>query len=231
MKTILSIFCSLCFFACHPVDAQNGSLTANEFAKKIATLHPQVLDVRTAVEFQSGHLKNALQADWLDKGQFADRTQYLDKNRPVLVYCASGVRSAAAAKWLKEKGFTEVQNMQGGLVSWKSAGQAMESVNEKPQLTPEQYDVQSKSGNNVLVEFGAEWCPPCKAMEPVLARLKMEMPGKFKLVKVDGGNDIVVMKQQKVEALPVFILYRNGKEVWRKQGVVAFDEMKSVISN
>lgn len=231
MKILLSLFFPLCLLSCRPVDAQNGSLVATAFAKKIATQKTQVLDVRTAQEFQSGHLKNALQADWLDKGQFADRVQYLDKSIPVLVYCASGVRSAAAAKWLTEKGFAEVQNMQGGLVSWKSAGLAMDAEVEKPQLTLEQYAAQVKTGNHVLVEFGAEWCPPCKAMEPVIARLLKEMPGKFKLVKVDGGNDVTVMKQQKVEALPVFIQYKNGREVWRKQGVVAYDELKSLLSD
>jgi thioredoxin-like negative regulator of GroEL len=51
--------------------------------------------------------------------------------------------------------------------------------------------------------------------------------GKFKLVKVDGGIDINVMKAQKVETLPVFIIYKNGKETWRKQGVVELSELKA----
>jgi rhodanese-related sulfurtransferase len=79
------------------------------------------LDVRTAGEYQSGHFKNSLQADWLNKEQFTDRIKYLDKNKPLLVYCASGVRSGAAAKWLLENGFTDVQNLKGGWFhgSWK----------------------------------------------------------------------------------------------------------------
>lgn len=83
----------------------------------------------------------------------------------------------------------------------------------------------------MLVDFGAAWCPPCKQMEPVLEKLAKDLPGAFKLVKVDGGNDIDVMKSQKVEALPVFIIYKNGKETWRKQGVIELDVLKKALQN
>jgi thioredoxin-like negative regulator of GroEL len=82
----------------------------------------------------------------------------------------------------------------------------------------------------VLVDFGAEWCPPCKKMEPVLNALLADASLKFSFVKVDGGNDLEVMKSQKVEALPVFVIYKNGKEVWRKQGVVDQAELKSLLA-
>lgn len=205
--------------------AQDG-LASAEFEKRINTQHPQLLDVRTAGEYQSGHLKNSLQADWLNKDQFADRIKYLDKNKPLLVYCASGVRSAAAAKWLTDNGFKDVQNLKGGLTAWKLEGRMVEAPAGKAQLSIDQYKTLSKSNDVVLVDFGAEWCPPCKKMEPVLNQLQNELPGKFKLVKVDGGLDIDVMKAQKVDAIPVFIIYKKGKEVWRKQGVVELNELK-----
>ena len=54
-----------------------------------------------------------------------------------------------------------------------------------------------------------------------------EVGTKFSLVKVDGGNDMDVMKEMHVEALPTFIIYKNGKEVWRKQGIVSLEEFKA----
>ncbi len=230
MKNILGLLYFTVLFSCHPADAQHGELSVKAFAEKLTTQKVQLLDVRTAGEFQTGHLKNALQADWLNKEQFAQRVQFLDKSKPVLVYCASGVRSAAAAKWLLDIGFTDVQNLKGGLLSWKSAGEPLESVSDKPQMTPEQYASKINSGNVILVDFGAEWCPPCKTMEPILHKLQKELPGKYQMLKVDGGNDIEVMKAQKVSALPVFIIYKNGKEVWRKEGVATLEELKSGIS-
>ena len=216
----------LSLIVCGTVHAQDG-LSAAAFEKRINTEKLQVLDVRTATEFQSGHLKNALQADWLMMDQFADRVKYLDKTKPVLVYCASGVRSGAAAKWLLANGFADVKNLKGGLVSWKTEGKPVEAENTKAQLTIAKYKELIATAGTVLVDFGAEWCPPCKKMEPVLQQLETEMAAQFKLVKVDGGIDIEVMKMQKVESLPVFIVYKNGKEVWRKQGVVELSELKA----
>ncbi|MDB5211293.1 MAG: hypothetical protein JWQ30_2120 [Sediminibacterium sp.] len=229
MKKILSLSVLLAVLFLH-VNAQDG-LSSAEFEKRINTQQPQLLDVRTAGEYQSGHLKNSLQADWLNKNEFADRIKYIDKTKPILVYCASGVRSAAAAKWLLDNGFADVQNLKGGLTAWKMEGKTVEAVEMKAQLTVAQYKEFSKSADLVLVDFGAEWCPPCKKMEPVLQQLQSDLADKFKLVKVDGGMDIDVMKSQKVDALPVFIIYKNGKEIWRKQGVAELSELKAKLSN
>ncbi len=229
MKKIIGFICLLCLVSRNNSIAQEGSLSTKFFESRINTQHPQLLDVRTATEYQSGHLKNSLQADWLNKEQFADRIKYLDKTKPLLVYCASGMRSGAAAKWLLDNGFSDVQNLKGGLISWKLEGRPMEAVDTKAQLTIKAYKELTKSGDVVLVDFGAEWCPPCKKMEPVLQQLLKELTGQFKLVKVDGGIDIDVMKSQKVDALPVFIIYKRGKEIWRKQGIVELAELKSKI--
>src|SRR5437868_3773366 len=121
MKRLSLFICFLISFALNSIHAQDG-LPSAEFEKRINTQQPQLLDVRTAGEYQSGHIKKSLQADWLNKEQFTDRIKYLDKNKPLLVYCASGMRSGAAAKWLLENGFTDVQNLKGGMVSWKLEG-------------------------------------------------------------------------------------------------------------
>jgi len=86
------------------------------------------------------------------------------------------------------------------------------------------------SGNDTyLVDFGAEWCPPCKKMEPVLASLQKELAGKFVFRKIDAAVQTDIMKAVNVDALPVFIIYKNGKEVWRKQGITSLEELKKQI--
>jgi thioredoxin-like negative regulator of GroEL len=86
-----------------------------------------------------------------------------------------------------------------------------------------------QKNETILVDFGATWCPPCKKMEPVLATLQQKAAGKYNLVKIDGGVHLTIMQQLKVEALPTFIIYKNGKEVWRKQGIVNLEEFMGLL--
>jgi phage shock protein E len=72
-----------------------------------------IIDVRSKGEFQSGHLKNAVNIPLDTLQQNLGR---IKKNRPVITCCASGMRSASAQSILKANGFTEVYN--GG--SWTS---------------------------------------------------------------------------------------------------------------
>ncbi len=225
MKKIHKIFALFCLLFSNVLAAQS-ELPAVEFEKRLNTQQSQLLEVRTAREYQSGHLKNALQADWLKKEEFLERVKYLDKSKPILVYCASGIRSAAAMKWLQDNGFSNVQNLKGGIVDWKKEGKPVDAAIATAQLTGENYISMANSSSVTLVDFGAEWCPPCKAMEPVLKQLQSDLPGKFKLVKVDADIATDIMKEQKIDMIPTFIVYKNGKEVWRKSGVTELAELK-----
>ena len=189
----------------------------------------QVLDARTVDEYQSGHLKNALQADWLNKSQFADRIQYLNKNIPVLIYCASGVRSGQAMKAMTAQGFKEVYNMEGGMSAWKVEGKPFEAAVTKAEMSLTAFQSLLNGVAVALVDIGAEWCPPCKKMEPILAQLEKKIGNKYSLIKVDGGNDLTVMKYLDFKALPTFIVFKNGKETWRKQGIVDLEELEKAI--
>ncbi len=226
MKNIFLFASTLLLFACNSIGQPGKELEASAFEKAISGNSIQLLDVRTAAEYRSGHIKNSLQADWSDKHQFMDRTQYLDKNNPVYVYCLSGGRSSAAAEWFRKQGYKNVFELRGGIANWKVRGKPVEGGVNTKQMTAAEYQSLINSQSTVLVDFGAPWCPPCKKMEPILNTLQEEHGSHYKLVKVDGGNDIDVMKINKVEAIPVFIIYKNGKEVWRKQGIVSKEELK-----
>ncbi|MFZ1530066.1 MAG: thioredoxin domain-containing protein [Ferruginibacter sp.] len=225
-KIIVALAVCLLIISCQ---AQNNpsTLPANDFEKAINNPNVQVLDVRTAAEYNSGHLKKSLQADWYNQQQFKERTNSMDKSKPVYVYCLTGIRSAAAVKQLKQNGFNNVQDLKDGLTAWKLAKKPVEGAAKVKQITLAEYNAQVNSTKPVLVDFGAEWCPPCKKMEPVIAQLKNEAADKYKVVNVDGATQIDIQKQLKIEAFPVFIVYKNGKEVWRKQGIVTLEEIKS----
>ena len=194
------------------------TLNAGNFKDAILKKGVQVLDVRTAAEFNGGHIENALQANWLDKKEFADRTQHLDKSAPVYVYCQAGGRSASAQNYLIDQGYNVI-NLEGGMSNWKMNNFSVEGSGDKPQMRVVDFEKIVTSNEYVLVDVGADWCPPCRKMLPVLAELKQKPAHPFYFLAVDGGNDIDVMKSIHSEALPTFIVYKNGKEIWRNQGI------------
>lgn len=225
MRTILFLLLNIVLLSYTSNAQQNNDVDATVFQQHIAKENVQILDVRTTGEYKNGHIKNALLADWTNPDQFKNRVQYLDKSKPVLVYCASGGRSGAAAKWLAQNGFATIENLKGGFTQWKIENKPVEGVAHIPQVTTAEYNTYTTSANIVLIDFGAEWCPPCRTMAPVIDEIQAELKDKFKLVKVDGGVNTKVMQEQKVAALPTFIIYKNGKEVWRKQGIVEKSEL------
>ncbi|MFK7928931.1 MAG: thioredoxin family protein [Myxococcota bacterium] len=70
----------------------------------------------------------------------------------------------------------------------------------------------------VLVDFYADWCAPCKTVEPRLQRLAVEVGASARIVKVDADREKALMKRQRVQTLPTWILFQGGREVLRKEG-------------
>lgn len=227
VKYLLTILFCLLFFVPVLLSQKKTAIPDGEFEEQVTKTGVQVLDVRTAGEYAASHIKNSLQADWLDNKQFKERVQYLDKAHPVYVYCGSGVRSKDAAKWLRQEGFQQVFELQNGFISWKKNNRPVEIDSAVNQMSLTEYQALLKTSSVSLVDFGAKWCPPCKKMEPVLEQLQKDLSGKFTLIKVDAGVHTGIMQQLKVENIPTFILYKNGKETWRKNGLVSLEEFKS----
>lgn len=230
MKTasLLFIISSLAFISC---SGQNKrGLSAEEFDKAISTgQNVQILDVRTPGEFFGGHIKNALLANWNDEEEFDRRIAFIDKNKPVYVYCLAAGRSAAAADKLRKMGYAQVYELKGGTNAWRAAGKPLEGSSNDKQMGMDEFNKAIGKNGTVLVDFGAEWCPPCRKMEPVLKSLIANNPGKFTLVKVDGGRDQDILQQYKVTALPVFIIFKDGKQVWRREGMAEERELADLI--
>lgn len=91
-----------------------------EQAKKLIDENKEliILDVRTKEEYDSGHIKNAILIPYDQINQNIDRIkQYKDK--PVLVYCRTGRRSAIAVKVLIDNGYSKIYHMYEGITMWK----------------------------------------------------------------------------------------------------------------
>lgn len=122
---ILFAFTTVLFFtACkeNSVAQEIEVLTPTEFHDAMMKNKDiQLVDARTAAEFEEGHLQDALNIDVLEK-DFITKAEKLNLEQPIYVYCRSGKRSAKAALILKDAGFKEIYDMQGGYLQWESEG-------------------------------------------------------------------------------------------------------------
>ncbi len=76
-----------------------------------------------------------------------------------------------------------------------------------------------QSATPVLVEFGAEWCGPCRQMEPILEQLANgEWKDKVRLAKVDVDQNVQMTMQFQVMSVPTLILFVNGEARQRVSG-------------
>jgi rhodanese-related sulfurtransferase len=227
MRYLLSLYISICFTAC---SGQTDSLQkpgAVDFNNQLSNAQVQLLDVRTEAEFKSGHIKNAMWANWNDSKQFQERVKYIDKDKPVFVYCLAGGRSAAAAHWLLKNGYKNIVELDGGINAWKKANLPLDGASKEKQLTLAEYEASIPADKTVLVDVGAAWCPPCKKMQPIIDELKADNSISFLLINIDAGLHTELLKSLNIDPIPVFLVYKNGKMVWRKDGIVSKEELVS----
>lgn len=89
-----------------------------EFQEQIQQGNVQVVDVRTALEFEKGHINGAVNIDFYAE-DFLKNFSEIDKNEPLYIYCKSGNRSGEASKRLRAIGFKKIVDLKGGYLSWK----------------------------------------------------------------------------------------------------------------
>jgi thioredoxin 1 len=72
----------------------------------------------------------------------------------------------------------------------------------------------------VLVDFGAEWCGPCRMMAPTVEALAQEYAGRVKVVTMDSDTNLQTVTKYNVRSLPTFLLFKGGQPVDQVIGAV-----------
>lgn len=121
MKKVIALIAAVFLLAGCSSSFSTNNLTVAEFSTKAAEAGVITLDVRTPGEYAEGHLQGAQLIDF-QSGNFENEIVTLDKNATYAVYCRSGNRSGQAVKVMQEAGFTNVFNMNGGVIDWANAG-------------------------------------------------------------------------------------------------------------
>lgn len=216
LKRVKVSFIALLSFCLNfSVTAQNDFiLSPQEFETKLnSTPSSQLVDVRTPKEYKEKHLKNSLNIDFKGK-EFNKLLTHLDKTQPVFVYCLSGGRSASAAKIMREKGFTQVYEMEGGISKWLNENKPVERAkNSSTGMSLQQFEKLVEGKKLVLVDFNAKWCAPCKKLTPILDKIGKDKASLLSIVSVDVDANEQVAKHYKVSTLPALILFKDSKQV------------------
>ena len=98
------------------------SITATELASRIeAGDAPFVLDVRSAAEFERGHVPGAVNVPHTELDAKKDLLPK-DRDAELVVHCESGRRALTAARWLREQGYTRVRDLEEHMRGWRTAG-------------------------------------------------------------------------------------------------------------
>ena len=192
-------------------------LAPAQFKSQVEALRGLVLDVRTPGEVAKGKLAGASVIDF-NAPKFEQKVSLIARDKPVFVYCRSGGRSGQAVALMTKLGFSKVYNLSGGITAWTAAGLPVEAGAAAPVasgegLTPEAFDALIKKEKRVLVDFHTPWCTPCQRMAPIVEALKG-----IKVLKVDLDQSEALGAREKVQGVPVFVLYVDGKERARLAG-------------
>lgn len=216
-----------------PVSAQTTDfkqVNPAQFEQLIKKPGGVLLDVRTQNEFKNGHIAHSGQLNYyaLD---FRKKLLMLPKDEPIYLYCNTGWRSGKAAKILTKNGYKNVFNLEHGIMDWELQNlPVVVDTDAKPDTENKmEYEELARfieSGKPVFIDFYAPWCGPCRTMMPTIDKLKTEYHGKISVVKVNVDASKKLVKEMKIRTVPYLALYKNGIQVYRKNGLTTREELE-----
>lgn len=227
MKNLKIVLLALLVVFTGEVKAQSPALLSLEaFATKLKqTKEPQILDARSAEEFAQNHIKGAINID-AKATDYQQKLDSLDKNKATFVYSIANGRGTVLSRELRSNGFKDVEELPGGLANWIGSGYPITSTTKKGvSLSKVQFSELTASSQLVLIDFGSRYCGACKKLVPVLDSLKANSAYTPKVISIEVYDNTNLAKELKVNVLPTLVLYKNGVEVWKKQGFSSTEQI------
>jgi thioredoxin len=134
---------------------------------------------------------------------------------------------------MRNSGFKEVYEMNGGILAWNKSGKPTVSpkISADPNMTMEDLQKNLNKDKLILVDFNAPWCAPCKKMAPMLEELSNNQNEMMHLLKINVDDHKKLAASMEVYILPTLILYKNDKIVWRNEGFIESKKLLEVIQS
>ena len=96
-------------------------------------------------------------------------------------------------------------------------------------MTVEEYNKLIKSDKKVLINFYAEWCAPCKKMEPYIAKMQKEENSNMTIIRLDADKNKTLMDAMKISELPTLFLYDKAEKKWQHSGFISEEDLRKQI--
>jgi len=208
---------------------QLGSKQFNELSSQNTGI---LIDVRTKSEFKNGHLQDAGNLNYYSL-DFHKKLNLLPRNQPIYLYCNTGYRSEKAAEILIENGYTNVYNLQHGIMEWELENLPVivepdAHPDTENKMTLEQYRSILTSGSPVFFDFYAPWCGPCRKMMPMIDSLMVEYHPEIQMHKVNVDASKKLIKEMKLVGVPYLVLFNKGEISFSKNGSITRIELTSL---
>ena len=199
-------------------------VNAVEFAEKIKSKKATLLDVRTSGEFKNGHITDAGQLNFYSL-DFRKKLLLLPKDQPVYLYCNTGFRSRIAAEILVKNGYSEVYNLEHGIMDWNLQDLPVviepdAQADNRDKMEPDEYYALIQSDKPVFIDFYAPWCGPCRQMMPMIDSLKVSYKEDIKVVKINADASKRLVKELGILGVPYFKMFNKGELIYSHTGLL-----------
>ncbi|CAL4945409.1 unnamed protein product [Urochloa decumbens] len=133
-----------------------------------------------------------------------------------------------AARWVPLRCSPPALGLRRGI---SRRGLATLRVKAKKQTFSSFDELLEKSEKPLLVDFYATWCGPCQYMVPILQEVSEKLSDKIQVVKIDTEKYTSIASRYRIEALPTFIIFKNGKPCYRFEGALPANQLIEQIEN
>ncbi|WP_372773358.1 thioredoxin family protein [Mangrovibacterium sp.] len=86
-----------------------------------------------------------------------------------------------------------------------------------------------KSDRPVVVDFYADWCQPCKEIQPILCELKNTFKEQIRILKVNVDFNPLIANQLQVKSIPTVMIFKSGDLQWSKEGPLLLPELTGIL--
>lgn len=211
------------------------NVNASEFKQLVDADNGIILDVRIPQEVSEGYINNASTINIYDE-DFEEKINLIPKEKEIYVYCKGGGRSSEAVEILQKNGFNKLYNLSNGIMEWEEKGfpivkSKIEKDEKIQEISLEDFKALLNTDKPVLIDFHTVWCAPCRKMAPLIDKIEVDYKDIAIIMRIDVDKSKEVGNAYNIKGVPVFILFKNGEEKWKHNGIIPEEELKKQIED